>query len=238
MPGGCGDLGDPGDAEQADGRVAEGGHDRGVAGVAGAVVLAAGGVADPADCLDRPLRRASAARASGVARPASRLVAACTISSAISAPSMSRVSRRRRMTWAACGKSVLSPAAAARRKRRDGAAVAAVGVGVVRGDTHADAAQGRLPHHLLSSSRPPRLGHPAGVASRWLRCLDPATTRTDSACEERRGQTSGLPWPSVRYGRPEAPGGLRAASYRRQQRRRRLKWDRRRLRLPERCLGR
>src|SRR3984957_8934567 len=53
---GAGDRGDPGDAEQAVGGGAEGGHDLGaVLGVAGAVVAAVGGVANPVDGLNRPL---------------------------------------------------------------------------------------------------------------------------------------------------------------------------------------
>ena len=74
------------------------------------------------------------------------------------------------------------------------------------GHTHADTAQGRLPRHPLSSSRPPRLSRSAGVASRWLRQPRPGR---HSQGLGRTGQTSGRPWPSVRYGRPEAPGGLR-----------------------------
>jgi hypothetical protein len=76
-------------------------------------------------------------------------------------------------------------------------------------DTHADTAQGRLPRHPLASARPLRLGRTAGIASQWLRQPRPATTRQDSAPAGKDGQTSCRPWPSVRYGRPEAPGGSR-----------------------------
>jgi hypothetical protein len=60
-----------------------------------------------------------------------------------------------------------------------------------------------------------------------------AATCKDSAPWANYGQTCGRPWPSVRYGRPPAPE-VCVASHRR----RRLKRDRRRLRLAKRCLGR
>lgn len=72
-------------------------------------------------------------------------------------------------------------------------------------DTHADTAQGRLPRHPLSSSR-----HRVEAALRaslrdGFASLDRATTRKDTAPARKDGANHGRPWPSVRYGRPEAP---------------------------------
>ena len=82
-------------------------------------------------------------------------------------------------------------------------------------DTHANTAQGRLPRHPLSSSRPPRLGRPAGVASRWLRQPRPGNhSQGFGACEEGRGKPVVGPGQASDTGdrkRPEAcaasPGG-------------------------------
>jgi hypothetical protein len=52
--------------------------------------------------------------------------------------------------------------------------------------------QGHLPRLLLSSSQAPRLGRPAGVASRWLRQPRPATHSQGFGAYEEDGRGAGL----------------------------------------------